>query len=126
MPYGVPVSEASMSYDYSTGRVRIVPLDRVADLGHNYTLTNTDIGAVFRNDDTINYTITVPNTLIGGFSAGFLQYSTGTITLVAGANATNRSGKTALSAQYARGSVFVAKQNGGDTAAEFLVGGDFA
>ncbi len=115
-----------MSYDYSTGRVHVINLAKVVDLGGNYTLTNTDIGSVFRNDDTINYTITVPNDLIGGFSAGFLQYSTGTITLITGANAINRSAKTALSAQYARGSVFVAKQNTANTAAEFLVGGDFA
>jgi hypothetical protein len=115
-----------MSYEYSTGRVHIVTLATVADAGHNYTLKHSDIGNVFRNDDATNYTVTVPSTLIGGFSAGFLQYSTGTITLSAGLYAVNKSAKTATSAQFARGSVFVAKQNAADTKAEFLVGGDFA
>jgi hypothetical protein len=115
-----------MSYEYSTGRVRIVPLATVADASHSYTLTNADVGNVFRNDDATNYVVVVPSNLIGGFSAGFLQYSTGTITLSAGLCAVNKSAKTATSAQYARGSIFVSKQNSGDTAAEFLVGGDFS
>jgi hypothetical protein len=115
-----------MSYEYSTGRVRVVPLATIADQSGNYTLTQTDVGAVFRNDSASNLTVTIPSFLIDGFSAGFLQYSTGTIRLVAGAYTTNVSGKTATSAQYARGSVFVVKRNVGDTGAEFLVGGDFA
>jgi hypothetical protein len=115
-----------MSYDYSTGRARLRNLATLVDLAGSYTLKNDDMGSVFRNDSTSNYTVVVPNTLIGGFSAGFTIFSTGTITLSTGASATNRSAKTALSTQYGSGSVFVAKQNSAETAAEFLVGGDFA
>ena len=109
-----------MSYEYSTGRVRILALTS------DHVLTADDIGKVFRNDSTSNITVTVPKTLISGFSAGFIQDSTGTITISAGTSAVNRSGVTTLSTQYGRGSVFVFKQNSSDTAAEFLVGGDFA
>jgi hypothetical protein len=115
-----------MSYEYSTGRVRLRNLASEVDQSGNYVLTQTDVGAVFRNDSASNLTVTIPSILIDGFSAGFIQYSTGTITLVAGAYTTNVSGKTATSAQFARGSVFVVKRNVGDTRAEFLVGGDFA
>jgi hypothetical protein len=115
-----------MSYDYSTGRIRLRNLANEVAPGGTYTLTNADIGSVFRNDSASNLTVVVPGTLIGGFSAGFIQYSTGTITLSTTLGSVNQSAKTATSAQFARGSVLVAKQNAAETAAEFLVGGDFA
>ncbi|WP_234678912.1 hypothetical protein [Bradyrhizobium monzae] len=113
-----------MSYDYSTGRVQVVPFTG------SFTLKSEDIGKLFRCDDTANVTVTVPPDLHSGFSAGFLQYSTGTVTLVAANNASNKSGKTALSSQYQGGSILVTKRSGGDFGVivtnEFVVGGDFA
>src|SRR4051794_32509461 len=112
-----------MSYEYSTGRVQVVPFTG------SFTLTNDDIGKFFRCDATSNVAVTVPPELHAGFSAGFMMYSTGTVTLVAAASASNKSGKTALSSQYQGGSLLVTKRSGGDFGVpvtnEFVVGGDF-
>ncbi|MET4719248.1 hypothetical protein ABIF63_003354 [Bradyrhizobium japonicum] len=73
--------------------------------------------------------MTVLNDLDAGFNVGFVIYNTGTVTLVAGGHAVNKSGKTALSTQYQAGSLFVMKRSGGPGILgdiEFLAGGDFA
>lgn len=89
------------------------------------TLSPLDNGKIFRCEDASNVTITVPASLPKGFNVGFATWSTGTITVSAGTGATKRSPKTALSSQYAVGSIVVMKNTGGG-AAEFVLGGDFA
>ncbi|WP_426615747.1 hypothetical protein [Bradyrhizobium sp. McL0616] len=112
-----------MSYDYSTGRVKIVPFTA------SFTLTNDDVGKAFRYEGTTNATVTVPNDLHVGFSCGFLQYASGTIAIAAGAHATKVAGGSATSAQYQSGSVIVTKRSGGVFGVvadiEYMVGGDF-
>lgn len=112
-----------MSYIYADLRGRIVPFSS------SFTLTPEHNGAIFRHDGSSNVTVTVPNTLDDGFNVGFAMFNTGTITVAAGAGATNRSGKTALSTQYQCGSMLVMKRVQVDAVQatiEFLVGGDFA
>lgn len=91
----------------------------------NRTLSPDDNGRVFRGEDSSNVTVTVPNNLGEGFTVGFVQYASGTITLSAGSGATKRAGGTATSAQYQRGSLIVTK-NADGASAESFVGGDFA
>lgn len=113
-----------MSYDYSTGRVNIVPFSA------SFTLTNEDIGKVFRYEGTANAAVSVPNDLHSGFSCGFIQYSSGTITIASGPHATKVAGGSATSAQYQAGSVIVTKRTGGNFGVvadiDYVVGGDFA
>lgn len=94
--------------------------------GANLTLGANMNGKMLRSDGNSNVTVTVPASLPVGFNCGFMMFGTGTITLAPGSGATNRSAKTALSAQYQAGSILVAKNNTGLTAAEYLAGGDFA
>ncbi|QOZ69192.1 hypothetical protein [Bradyrhizobium arachidis] len=113
-----------MSYDYSTGRVEIVPFTA------SFTLRNEDIGKAFRYEGATNASVTVPNDLHSGFSCGFIQYSTGTITIVSGAHATKVAGGSATNAQYQSGSLIVTKRSGGNFGVvadiDYLVGGDFS
>lgn len=94
---------------------RVVPFSGTA-----VTIDQDMSGMLLRSDGNSPVTVTVPSTLPVGFNMGFIMYGTGTLTLAPGAGATNRSGKTALAAQYQSGSIFVAKVG------EYIVGGDFA
>ncbi len=107
-----------MSYDYATQRGNVVPFKG------NFALSLSDIGKLFRCDDTANITVTVPSPLPDGFNVAFVMGSTGTVTIATDGISVNRSGKTALSAQYQVGSLLVIKTTSGN--AEFVLGGDFA
>lgn len=113
-----------MSYDYSTGRVNIETFTS------SFTLKNEDIGKVFRYEGTSNAVVTVGNDLHAGFSCGFIQYASGTITIAGGAHAAKVAGGSATSAQYQSGSVIVTKRTGGNFGVvadiDYMVGGDFA
>ena len=61
-------------------------------------------GKIFRYDGSGNVNVTVPATLPVGFNVGFVMFGTGTITLVAGTGATNRSAKVALGRSIMSGS----------------------
>jgi hypothetical protein len=123
--YTVECQTGSISYD-------VVKLDNdlATQFGNlqkftgNLTLSPEDNGKLLRCEDGSNVTVTAPATLPEGFNIGFLMWAAGTVTVAAGAGATNRSSKTALSTQYQVGSLIVAKNAGG--AAEFVLGGDFA
>jgi hypothetical protein len=108
-----------MSYDYAALRGQIVPFTG------SFTLSRSDSGKIWRCDSATNVTVTVPGDLYDGFNCGFVMYGAGTVTLVAGANAVNKSAKTALTTQYQAGSLMVVN-NPGYKSHEFLVGGDFA
>lgn len=112
-----------MSYDYAKQRGLVVPFTG------NLAITRNDEGKIFRSDDASNVTVTIPNDLHDGFNIGFITYSTGTITLVAGPHVTNKSGRSALPSQYLAGSLMVTKRSGGPDVLgdiEFMTGGDFA
>lgn len=113
-----------MSYEYSTGRINIEAFTS------SFTLKNEDIGKVFRYEGTTSATVTVPNDLHAGFSCGFIQYSTGAISIASGAHAAKVAGGSATSAQYQSGSVIVTKRTGGNFGVvadiDYMVGGDFA
>lgn len=91
----------------------------------NRTLTADDNGKVLRCDSASNVTITVPADLPECFSCGFMMWSTGTIAVSAGSGATNRSGVSTLSTQYASGALLVGK-NADDVSAEFILSDGFA
>ena len=78
-----------------------------------------------RNDSASNLTVTVPNNLPTGFNVSFSPWSTGSITLSPASGATNRSAKTALSAQYSQGALLVVK-NADAASAEYVASGAFS
>lgn len=89
------------------------------------TLRSEDNGKIFRCDDASGVTVTVSNDLPEGFNVGFAKWGAGTVTIAAASGATNRTSKTALATQYNSGTLVVLK-NGTGSAAEFVLGGDFA
>lgn len=89
--------------------------------GSTLTLNDNMNGKVMRADFAGAVTVTVPSTLSLGFNCGIAVWGTGgSLSLSAGGGMSNRTGKTALAAQYQTGSVAVLKSG------EFVVGGDFA
>lgn len=97
---------------------------KVFPLSGSYTLSQSDNGKLFRSDSASNITLTIPAGLSEGFTVAVAMFGAGTVTASAGAGATNRSSKSALSTQYQVGSILVMKNTG--SAAEFVLGGDFA
>lgn len=89
------------------------------------TLVADDNGKLLRCDDASPVTITVPNNLPAGFNVGIAMWGAGTVTVAAASGATKRSTTSALGTQYKLGSIIVMKNTGG-SAAEFVLGGDFA
>jgi hypothetical protein len=89
------------------------------------TLRAEDNGRVLRCDDGSAVVVTVPNDLPEGFNVGLAMWGAGTVTVTAGSGATKRSSTSALSTQYGVGSLLVMKNSSG-SAAEFVLGGDFA
>ena len=62
-----------MSYEYSTGRVKIVSLARVADVNGNYTLVPTDIVPLNQTGLSLNDRIgLVPNASVPSTQPGLL------------------------------------------------------
>lgn len=102
-----------------------VELGNVEAFTGNRRVMSGDNGKVFRCEDASAVTITVSNDLPEGFNVGFVTYGAGSLTISADTGATNRSSTSALSAQYKFGSLIVTK-NATGSAAEFLLGGDFA
>jgi hypothetical protein len=100
-------------------------LGKIEALSANYTLSETDNGRLFRIDATSAVTITVPNNLPAGFNVSFAQWNTGAVTIAPASGASNRSGVSALSAQFAYGALVVMKNIDG-VSAEFILGGSFA
>jgi hypothetical protein len=90
----------------------------------NRTLSLDDNGKVLRCDDTSDVTITVPADLPECFTCGFLRWSTGTVTVAAGAGATKRSSTSAIGTQYSSGALLVGKNVDG-ASAEFVLSGEF-
>ena len=92
------------------------------------TLSALDNGKTLRCDDSSNVTITAPASLPEGFNVELAMWSTGTVTVSAGAGTTNHSpitgqpgqNKSALSSQYSVGSLIMMKSG------EFTLRGDFA
>jgi hypothetical protein len=124
--YRLECSAGSLSYqfskpdfDYST------QLGNVEGFTGNRTLTLSDNGKLLRCDDASAVTITVPNAMPTGFNVGILQWGAGTVTVAAGSGATKRTSASALSAQYAAGSIVIAKNVDG-ASAEFVLGGSVA
>lgn len=110
----------SLTYTLSKDEFgRSALLGNIEGFTGNRTLIAQDNGKIFRCDDTLNVTITVPGNLTAGFNVGFAMWGGGTVTVQAGVGATNRSSTLALINQYDVGSVLVMK--GG----EFVLGGSF-
>lgn len=125
--YSIEPSGGKLTYSVSVeGNQYATQRGNIEPFTGSFALKSDDMGKVFRCDDTANVTITVPNDLPQGFNCGFIMYGTGTVTLAMASGAVNRSAKTALSTQYNRGSLIVAKQVTASNAAECLIGGDFA
>jgi len=103
-------------FDYST------QMGNVEGFTGARTLTLSDNGKLLRCDDASALTITVPNTMPAGFNIGILQWGAGSVTVAAASGATKRSSASALTAQYAAGSITVAK-NADGVSAEFVLGG---
>lgn len=84
-------------------------------------LTNGDNGKFFRVNSAIAVSLTIPNNLIEGWNAGFVQYGAGNIALVSASGAINRSPITGTTAQYSIMSAFCVNNPNDGAAAEYVV-----
>ena len=125
--YSIECAAGSLTYVISTDEFGYSVLKgNVEGFTGSFTLKDYDNGKLFRCDDGSNVTVTVPNNLSQGFNVGFVMWAAGTVTIAAASGATNRSSTSALNTQYNVGSLVVMKQSAAVTAAEFLLGGNFA
>ncbi|MCK1286579.1 hypothetical protein IVB41_21905 [Bradyrhizobium sp. 44] len=82
-------------------------LGNIESISAAFTLHEFDNGKVFRHEGNNNITVIVSNDLPPGFNVGFIQNSTGTITIASASGANKRAGGSATSAQYQSGSLVV-------------------
>lgn len=91
--------------------------------GTTYTVAASDTGKIVTLNNAGAITVTVPNSLVAGFTCDFIQLGAGQVTFAAGASATQRSysSNTKLEGQYAGGSILVTS-NAGSAAVYVLTG----
>lgn len=124
--YSIECAVGTLSY-----RVDQPDLDYGTQLGNIEAFTGArllraeDNGKLLRCDDTSNVVITVPDFLPEGFNVAYAMWSTGTVSITAGAGATARDSKSGVATQYKVGSLLVVK-NANGVSAEYLLGGDAA
>lgn len=92
--------------------------------GTTYTLDAADKGKIKRFTSGSSVTITLPSTLVAGFSVCWIQDGAGQLTFTAGSGATlqNRQGHSKSAGQYGAGSLIVVANSGGSAAAYRLAG----
>lgn len=102
--------------------------DQNAQSGTTYTLLTTDDGKVVEITNAAAITLTLPASLPTGFSCLVCQGGAGAITFSAGSGATinQRQSYTKTAGQWAVVSLYVRSNNGGLTAATYVVAGDMA
>lgn len=110
----------------NTGCVTLNPVPgggATAQNGTAYTLAPTDNGSIVEFTSTSAITVTLPNSIPGGFRALLLQYATGAVSVSAGAGATMTSpnGIFTTAGQWYMIDARVVGQNGSNTAAQWNV-----
>lgn len=113
----IEVTTEQPEFDLATALANIEVVDA------SFTLREMDNGKIFRCENSSGITITVPSTLPEGFNVAASQWGTGSVTFAAGTGATARSSALEVADQYETASLLVMKNNAGETAAEFTVGG---
>jgi len=104
----------------------ILPSAVPANITSNYTLQASDDGKILKNAPGTPGTaiaLTIPNTLVPGFTCTLIRADAGTFSVAAASGATNRSSATQVADQYNIATIYVFANSNG-TSAEFLVLGD--